>query len=135
MSATFYQGTLFYWEKTKSTGFPILYESHGIGALAFAADGTLLASCGDGASYNVMDPGNISHTYQNQAITDGIIRANENVGSLRAQMINSHAGKIVRIDPVTGNGIPSNPFYNPASPKTCGSIQGLGFGSQKSLQV
>ncbi|MBC7872459.1 MAG: PQQ-dependent sugar dehydrogenase, partial [Ferruginibacter sp.] len=38
--------------ETKSTGFPILHESHGIGALAFAADGTLLASCGDAASYN-----------------------------------------------------------------------------------
>lgn len=107
--------------ETKSTGFPILYESHGIGALAFAADGTLLASCGDAASYNVMDPGNISHTYQNQAITDGIIRANENVGSFRSQMINSHAGKIVRIDPVTGNGVPSNPYYNPASPRSAAS--------------
>ena len=107
--------------ETKSTGFPILYESHGIGSLAFAADGTLLASCGDAASYNVMDPGNISHTYHNQAITDGIIRANENVGSFRSQMINSFAGKIVRIDPVTGNGIPSNPFYNPASPRSAAS--------------
>lgn len=107
--------------ESKSTGFPILYESHGIGSLAFASDGTLLASCGDGASYNVMDPGNISHTYQVQAMADGIIRTNENVGSFRSQMINSHAGKIIRIDPVTGNGVSSNPFYSAATPRSAAS--------------
>src|SRR5690606_28226854 len=43
--------------ETKSTGFPILHESHGTGSLVFGTDGTLLASCGDGASYNAMDGG------------------------------------------------------------------------------
>lgn len=104
--------------ETKSTGFPILHESHGIGALAFAADGTLLASCGDAASYNTTDAGNLSETYYSQAITDGIIRSNENVGAFKSQMINSLAGKLIRIDPTNGNGVSSNPFYQSASPRS-----------------
>ena len=114
--------------ESKSTGIPILYESHGIGSLAFAADGTLLASAGDGASYNTTDAGNLSETYYAQALTDGIIRANENVGAFRSQMINSFNGKILRIDPVTGNGVSSNPFYNAASPRSAASrVWALGF--------
>ena len=68
---------------------PILHESHGVGGLVFAADGTLLISCGVGASYNIEDGGSISHTYYNQALTDGIIRPEENVGAFRSQMLNS----------------------------------------------
>ncbi len=114
--------------ETKSTGIPILHESHGIGSLAFAADGTLLASCGDAASYNTTDKGSLAETYYAQALTDGIIRANENVGAFRAQMINSHNGKILRIDPATGNGVPSNPFYNPALPRSPQSrVWAMGF--------
>ena len=114
--------------ETKSTGIPVLYESHGIGSLAFAADGTLLASAGDAGSYNVMDPGNIAHTYFAQAITDGIIRTNENVGSFRAQMVNSMNGKILRIDPTTGNGVVSNPFFNAGAPRSAASrVWAMGF--------
>ncbi len=114
--------------ETKSTGIPILHESHGIGSLAFASDGTLLASCGDAASYNTTDKGNLAETYFAQALTDGIIRANENVGAFRSQMINSHDGKILRIDPVTGNGVPSNPFYSAAAPRAASSrVWAMGF--------
>ena len=45
--------------ESKSTGIPILYESHGVGSLAFAADKTLLVSAGDAASYNVVDTGSV----------------------------------------------------------------------------
>ena len=107
--------------ESKSTGFPILHESHGIGSLAFAADGTLLASCGDAASYNTTDAGNLAETYQVQSMADGNIRANENVGSFKSQMINSLAGKIIRIDPATGNGISSNPFYQSSSTRSARS--------------
>lgn len=104
--------------ESKTTGIPILHESHGIGSLAFAADGTLLASAGDAASYNTTDAGSLAETYYAQALTDGIIRANENVGAFRAQMINSFDGKLLRIDPVTGNGVSSNPFYDAAAPRS-----------------
>ena len=107
--------------ESKSTGIPILHESHGVGSLAFAADGTLLITCGDGASYNIEDGGSISHTYYAQALTDGIIRPEENVGAFRSQMLNSHNGKLLRISPETGDGIPSNPFYNASAPRSARS--------------
>jgi len=114
--------------ETKSTGIPILHESHGTGSLAFAADGTLLASCGDGASYNVTDAGSDAGTYYAQALTDGIIRPEENVGAFRSQMLNSHNGKLLRIDPATGNGVPSNPFYDAATPRSPKSrVWAMGF--------
>lgn len=104
--------------ETKTTGIPILYESHGVGSLAFAADGTLIASCGDAASYDATDYGSEPMSYYAQALTDGIIRANENVGSYRSQILNSLSGKLLRLDPVTGNGVSSNPFYNAGSPRS-----------------
>ena len=114
--------------ESASTGIPILHESHGVGSLAFAADGTLLITCGDGASYNIEDGGSISHTYYSQAITDGIIRPEENVGAFRSQMLNSHNGKLLRISPVTGDGIPSNPFYDASAPRSAESrVYALGL--------
>ncbi|WP_430438324.1 DUF4347 domain-containing protein [Neorhodopirellula lusitana] len=64
-------------------------ESHTVGALAFGIDGNLFVSIGDGASYNRVDP-----------------RAD------RVQDIDSLNGKVLRIDPLTGQGLSDNPFYN-----------------------
>ncbi|MFK8112025.1 MAG: DUF4347 domain-containing protein [Rubripirellula sp.] len=64
-------------------------ESHTVGGLAFAPDGSLFVSIGDGASYNQVD-----------------VRAD------RVQDIDSLSGKILRIDPLTGDGLSNNPFYN-----------------------
>ena len=107
--------------ETKSTGFSILYESHGVGSLVFGTDGTLLASCGDGASYSSDDIGSAPETYYAQALSDGIIKPKENVGAYRSQLVDSLSGKIVRIDPATGDGIPGNPFYDPANPRAARS--------------
>ena len=98
--------------ETEQTGGPILHESHGAGSLAFGTDGTLLATIGDGSTYYSVDVGNASDTYHIQAMGVGIIRPEENVGALRAQMVNSLNGKLLRIDPMTGDGIPSNPWYD-----------------------
>jgi len=103
--------------ETKSTGMPILHHSHGVGTLAFAADGTLLVTIGDAASYEGIDAGSYAGTFYQQALIDGIIRPAENVGAFRAQLINSMSGKLLRIDPQTGDGIPSNPFYSAAEPR------------------
>ncbi len=107
--------------ESKSTGFPILHDSHGVGSLAFAADGTLLVTCGDGASYYLVDKGSDTDTDFQEALTDGIIRPEENVGAFRSQMLNSHSGKLLRIDPVTGNGVSSNPYYSAAQPRSAKS--------------
>ena len=101
---------------TPSTGFPNLHQSHGTGSLIFGTDGSLLASFGDGASYSSVDEGSASETYYQQAIDDGIIPASHNIGAYRVQLTNSLAGKVVRIDPQTGAGLPSNPFYNSNNP-------------------
>ena len=103
--------------ESKTTGMPILHHSHSVGTLAFAADGTLLVTMGDAATYEGIDGGSDPGTFYQQALADGIIRPAENVGAFRAQMINSMNGKLLRIDPQTGNGVPSNPFYSVAEPR------------------
>lgn len=104
-----------------STGIPILHESHGVGSLVFGTDGTLLASCGDGASYSSTDVGSAAETYYSQGLSEGIIRPKENVGAFRSQMVDSLNGKILRIDPATGDGIESNPWFDPAAPRAARS--------------
>ena len=117
--------------ETKTNGIPILFESHGVGSLVFAADGTLLVSEGEGSSYNGDDFGSKSETYYQQAINDGIIRPEENVGAFRAQMLNSYNGKILRINAQTGDGLPSNPFYDAANPRS--AIKSMGIWPAKSI--
>lgn len=63
--------------------------SHSIGTVVFGMDGSLLISSGDGAHFNTVD-----------------------VRALQALDLNSLNGKILRINPLTGEGYPSNPFYN-----------------------
>ncbi|MCC7223752.1 MAG: PQQ-dependent sugar dehydrogenase [Chitinophagales bacterium] len=103
--------------ETKETGTPLLHESHSTGSLLFGRDGTLLVATGDAASYNNVDTGSSSDTYWSQALTDGILKPKENIGALRSQLIDCHNGKILRLDPLTGNGVPSNPYYDAASPR------------------
>ncbi|GAB3528714.1 hypothetical protein GCM10027443_07050 [Pontibacter brevis] len=101
---------------TRSTGIPVLHQSHGVGSLVFGTDGTLLVSAGDGASYVTDDVGSATETYYVQALADGIISNQQNVGAFRSQQLESYNGKILRIDPETGNGISSNPYYESANP-------------------
>ena len=61
--------------------------SHAGGALAFGPDGALYISTGDGTSFNFADPRTIT-----------------------VQDINSLSGKILRVDPLTGDGLADNPF-------------------------
>ena len=107
--------------ESKDTGIPILYESHGTGSILFGHDGTLIAASGDGASYSAVDTGSASETYYQTALSDGIISAKENVGAYRAQLVDSLSGKLLRIDPMTGDGVASNPFYDSDNPRSARS--------------
>jgi cysteine-rich repeat protein len=69
-------------------------DSHSIGTVMFGLDGSLFVGSGDGANYTEVD-----HR------------------ALRAQNRNSLAGKVMRIDPATGRGLPDNPFFDPACPQ------------------
>ncbi len=102
--------------ETKTTGIPSLERSHVTGSIVFGTDGTLLIATGDGANGAGTDMGSDEGTYYEQALADGIITDKENVGAFRAQLLDCLNGKILRIDPVTGAGISSNPFYDPAKP-------------------
>lgn len=113
---------------TKETGIPSLYESHGPGSLVFGTDGTLLISCGEGSSYIGLDSGSNSKTYYKQALADGIITPEQNVGAFRSQLLTSYNGKVLRIDPATGKGVTSNPFYDSNNPNSAKSkVWALGF--------
>jgi|GEM_PF-6840886 len=103
--------------ETKETGVPVTMEAHGGGRMVFGTDGTLLIGTGDGAHHEGVDVGSRADSYFQASLDYGMMRPNENVGALRSQMVNSMAGKILRIDPNTGDGMPGNPFFDPADPR------------------
>jgi glucose/arabinose dehydrogenase len=84
--------------------------SHTIGTLRFGSDGSLLASIGDGASYGEMDDGGLDPN----AFGSGANKTSnyEDIGAFRAQSLTSLCGKILRIDPASGHGYPSNPYWD-----------------------
>ncbi len=63
-------------------------QSHTIGALNFAPDGSLYVTNGDGTSYGRVDP-----------------------RTTRVQRLDSLSGKLLRINPLTGEGYSDNPFF------------------------
>jgi glucose/arabinose dehydrogenase len=67
---------------------PAESSSHTVGAIEFAADGTLFVTNGDGAPYT-----------------------NANLLALRAQNIDSFAGKLLHVTR-SGEGLETNPFYD-----------------------
>ncbi|GAB3874843.1 hypothetical protein GCM10028824_28770 [Hymenobacter segetis] len=112
---------------SKTNGIPSTFNGHVTAALQFGTDGTLLVATGDGA-HPYPDFGAWTATYAPQALADGIIKAKEDVGSLRSQLVDCYNGKILRIDPSNGNGIASNPYYdaaNPGAPRS--KVWALGF--------
>ncbi|MDB5242132.1 MAG: hypothetical protein JWP57_2757, partial [Spirosoma sp.] len=114
--------------ETRSTGVPLTHESHAGGTLLFGRDGTLLVSTGDGATYEGVDVGSDPTTYFQKALNDGILKPSENVGSFRSQVVNSLCGKVLRIDPTNGDGIPSNPFYDAGNARSARSrVWAMGF--------
>lgn len=92
-------------ETTLLDGFQSLHFSHSVGGLRFDAQGRLLAALGDGASFFQVDP-----------------------FALEALNLDSLQGKLVRIDPETGHGVPDNPHFDagaPASPRSRSIAWGL----------
>ncbi len=105
--------------ETLDNGIPLLYEFHGLGSLIMGEDGTLLISCGDATSNAGSDTGGDSlGTMVTPALARGIITPDQDLGSYRAMYLNNYNGKILRINAETGDGLPSNPFYDPAQPRS-----------------
>lgn len=106
--------------ETRSDGAPVMYVSHGAADLAFGTDGTLLIAAGDGAPWNGNSngSGNPWYGWEAEGIVGGFYPEEQNVGAFRAQLLENAAGKVLRIDPETGEGVPGNPFYDPADPNS-----------------
>jgi glucose/arabinose dehydrogenase/PKD repeat protein len=112
-----------------NTGIPLIYEFHGLGTLLAANDRTLLISTGDATSNAGADIGGDSHgTMASKALELGIISEDMDIGSYRSQYKGAYSGKILRIDAATGDGLPSNPFYDPKQARApISRIWALGF--------
>ena len=64
-------------------------QSHAPGSVLFGADGKIYITIGDGCSYSDTDP-----------------------RAIRVQDIGNFSGKVLRVDPDTGEGLNDNPFWN-----------------------
>jgi glucose/arabinose dehydrogenase/PKD repeat protein len=100
--------------ETWPLGVTSAYYSHSTGTLLFGDDGTLLFSCGDGAHYDRADAGGLEPNQFLPGRSDPL----EDIGAYRSQWTGSLSGKILRLNPANGDGIPSNPFYDAAHPRS-----------------
>jgi glucose/arabinose dehydrogenase len=89
-----------------SSGLPVC-QNHTIGSVHFALDGSLLVAAGDGAHFELVDDGGVDP----DCFGEGMHGADQDIGAFRAQYLGSLAGKILRLDPTTGAGLPSNPYW------------------------
>jgi glucose/arabinose dehydrogenase len=87
-------------------------QSHSIGQVQFGIDGYLYVTIGDGTSYNGVD-----------------------WRSTRVQDIDNLSGKMLRIDPLTGQGIANNPFYNGDPNSNRSKVFALGFRNSFRLTI
>ncbi|MFT5049162.1 MAG: glucose/arabinose dehydrogenase [Chlamydiales bacterium] len=115
---------------TVPDGIASLYSIHALGSLRFASDGSLILTTGDGAHHN--DPGGFdaagfdSFTHPTTGLR-GPMPLDQDSGAFRAQDPRSLAGKVLRIDPETGLGYPSNPFYDGDPASNSSKVWALGL--------
>lgn len=109
-----------------------LFHSHNVGSLFFGEDGTLLMSTGEGAHANQADTGGVDaggfqdFTHPKTGLK-GPMAVEQDSGVFRAQDMRSLAGKILRLDPATGLGLPSNPFYDGDPSSIASRVWALGL--------
>ncbi len=112
-------------------GIPIAAGSHGLGAIIFGEDGSLLVGTGDVSSYICCYNGEgelHEAAYDSTSLSDGVLREDEFVGAFRSQYLHGLNGKILRMNPENGEGLPTNPFYNSEEPSSAASrVWALGF--------
>ena len=105
------------------------FPSHSMGTLFFGPDGALYVSAGEGASFTKLDHGQYGNTYAGDQVNPcgdpptaaGTPPPNDGTaegGALRSQSLNRRPGEpvvlngtILRVDPATGEALPTNPLY------------------------
>ncbi len=85
---------------------------HTGGGMAFGPDGMLYIGIGDNAAFNFPDPRAFS-----------------------VQDVNSLNGKILRIDPMTGEGLTDNPFYRPGDSLDLNRAKVFQYGLRNPYQI
>lgn len=96
---------------TAADGIANCYRSHAIGTIDFGHDGSLFVGSGDGAHYNFTDGGQDVTGYDPECAA--VFGSAQDLGALRSQLLNeSLAGRILRVDRATGQGLPDNPFWD-----------------------
>jgi glucose/arabinose dehydrogenase len=103
------------------------YPSHSIGSLEFDSSGALYASAGEGASFGFADWGQRGSPLNPCGDPPGGVGGVQTPptaqgGALRAQDLRTAgdpvtlAGSVIRVDPATGQGLPSNPNGSSSDP-------------------
>jgi glucose/arabinose dehydrogenase len=91
-----------------SSGIPSCHLSHTIGSLRFLSDGSLVLASGDNAHYDFTDVGGADPA----CFADGRTPIDQDLGAFRSQYDDSLCGKVLRLDPETGQGLPDNPWFS-----------------------
>jgi len=103
------------------------YPSHSVGTVDFGPDGALYASAGDGASFTFTDYGQDGNPVNPCGDPPGGVGGSMTPpsaegGALRSQDLRTSSdpatldGSIIRVDPATGNALPSNPLAGAVDP-------------------
>ncbi|HKY65486.1 MAG TPA: PQQ-dependent sugar dehydrogenase [Acidimicrobiales bacterium] len=107
------------------TGWCQQFSSHSVGTVRFGPDGALYAGGGDGASFGYADYGQTKNPCGDppSPAGTGLTPPTAQGGALRSQSIRRPSGQpatlngtIIRVDPLTGAGLPGNPFASSADP-------------------
>ena len=111
-------------------GMASLFQLHGTGSLVFGSDGSLLVAVGDGA--HILDAGGLDDAGFDDFVNPltslvGPTPKEQDSGAFRAQDLRSLAGKVLRIDPATGHGYPSNPFFDGDATSNASKVWALGL--------
>jgi glucose/arabinose dehydrogenase/PKD repeat protein len=111
--------------ETPEAGFPSCSVTHHVGSVRFGPDGALYVSAGEGAHFDY-------YADLGQDLTDDDAQCSawftdDDVGALRSQALWSLGGKVLRLDPETGLGLPDNPHYtgNPSDVASMVWVNGL----------
>jgi glucose/arabinose dehydrogenase len=92
---------------TWSTGVTSCHLSHTIGGLRFLSDGSLVMTTGDNAHYDFTDTGSADPN----CFLPGRTPSDQDLGAYRSQYDDTLCGKVLRLDPETGLGLPDNPYF------------------------
>ena len=96
---------------TLVSGFRSIGPWHSVGGLDFDRDGRLLVGFGDGSPYCTTP----------KCQRTGVVEPYK-ASAYAPYDLDSLSGKILRIDPETGLGVPENPFFDPDAPGSVASL-------------